>query len=816
MNKKKKESTKKTYENINSNSTHVNILNTPFLVIVESPSKCKKIESFLGFQYKCIASKGHIRELKKVGKDYTPEFEIIEEKANHVVWMKQIVSQFLPENIFLGTDDDREGEAIAWHICKVCGISVETTQRILFHEVTEFALKRAVANPLFIRMNIVKAQQTRQIIDRMIGFRVSPVLSRMVSHEQTNFLSAGRCQTPTLKLIYDRKVENDTTTKKNDGDDSSSAVEYKIVGSFFPHPSTLTAVLNISQNEVETFMEDSKDHKHIFKIDDKISKVKSPPSPFKTSILLQTANSVLHLSPKYVMDACQTLYQDGKITYMRTESMTYAKGFLSQCKSFIEEQYGASYVGKNIDKLENNTDNNNPHEAIRVTYLTTLHTDYEDKKINDIYQLIRQRTLESCMHDFQYDHYKIDISAPSCSSSSSSSSSSSYIATIEVPTFLGWKRFSTKPEEMTKTQVKLSNDIQFWKKFRDKPVPFIKIEAVLHMTECDRYYNEASLIQKLESLGIGRPSTFSMLTDTIQERKYVRKQDIDGKVISGKEYTLHGQDKRIIETREVQKVFGAAKNKLCIQELGMQVIHKLEGFASIFEYSYTSLMEKELDEIVENPEKDWKKVCETCDDNITACLKPLQLKMKNKYALDECHSLIFGKSGMVVQYHKEGEEKTYKTVKPSLDLDFAKLENNEYSLDDILERKDECLGKFENEDVYLKSGKYGPYVTYGNTKLSIKPLVTKKMSLEQITIAEVEKLILSKKTTKEESTNSILRVLSKEASVRKGKFGNYILYKTADMKKPSFINLTNCPYHVLEDDVEKVCQWVHLNLKKIE
>ena len=799
---KKKEPTKKIFDN-SSSSTHVNTLNTPFLVIVESPSKCKKIESFLGFQYKCIASKGHIRELKKVGKDYTPEFGIIEEKAAHVTWMKQMVSQFLPENIFLGTDDDREGEAIAWHICKVCGLSVETTRRILFHEVTQSALKSAIANPLFIRMNIVQAQQTRQIIDRMIGFRVSPVLSRLVSHEQTNFLSAGRCQTPTLKLIYDR-------TQKND-DSSASAVEYKIMGSFFPHPSTLTAVLNISQNEVETFMEDSKDHKHIFKIADNISKVKSPPSPFKTSLLLQTANSVLHLSPKYVMDACQTLYQDGKITYMRTESMTYAKGFLSQCKSFIEGEYGSSYVSRKLERLEN-TDNNNPHEAIRVTSLTTRHTEYEDKKINDIYHLIRQRSLESCMDDFEYDHYKIAFSAPSSSSSSSSSSSLSYVTTIEVPTFLGWKRVSTKPEEMTETQVKRSNDIQYWKKFQGKPVPFTKIEAVLHMTEIDRYYNEASLIQKLESLGIGRPSTFSMLTDTIQERKYVRKQDIEGKEIAGKEYTLYdGPNNKRIETKEVKKVFGASKNKLCIQELGMQVIKKLDGFASIFEYSYTSLMEKELDEIVENPDKDWKKVCETCDDMITACLQPLQLKMKNKYAIDENHSLVFGKSGMVVQYNKEGEEKSYKTVKQSIDLDFEKLEKKEYSLEDILERTDECLGKFENEDVFLKSGKYGPYITYGNTKLSIKSLITKKMSIDQLTMAEVEKFILSKKTTKE---SSILRVLSEDASVRNGKFGHYILYKTAGMKKPSFIHLTNCPYHVLEDDPKKICQWILLNLKK--
>jgi len=783
--KKKKEVHKTTEYN-----THVNILNTPFLIIVESPSKCKKIESFLGFQYKCIASKGHIQELKKIGKEYTPQFEIIEEKTNHVKWMKQIVAQFCPENIFLGTDDDREGEAIAWHICKVCGLSEKLTQRILFHEVTESALKHAVANPLFIRMNIVIAQQARQIIDRMIGFRISPVLSRLVSHEQSNFLSAGRCQTPTLKLIYDRKVENDNK--------ATDSVEYKISGSFFPRPSNITAVLNKcikSHTEVETFMEDSKYHKHVFQMDGKIPKVKPPPPPFKTSLLLQTANSILHLSPKYVMDACQTLYQDGKITYMRTESKTYAKGFLAQCKNFVEQEYGLSYVGK-LDCLEN-TDNNNPHEAIRVTDLTTIITVYDDQKINDIYNLIRKRTLESCMNDFQYDHYKIEFSAPS---------DYKYSAPIEVPTFLGWKRFSKKTEEMIETQVKLSNDIQFWKRFQDKPVHFAKVEGVLHMVECDRYYNEATLIQKLETLGIGRPSTFSMLTDTIQERKYVVKKNIDGNDISGTEYTLH-EDKHL-ETREVQKVFGASKNKLSIQDLGVQVIRKLDGFASIFDYSYTSLMEQELDEIVENPNKDWKKVCKTCEDMISACLTPLQFKLKKKYEIDEFHSLIFGKYGLVVQYHREGEEKSYKTVKKSLDLDFGKLENKEYSLEDILERKNECLGKFEDEDVFLKNGKYGPYITHGKSNLSIKTLVTKDTTIEQITMNDVEKIITKNKNTK----NSILRVLSEHSSVRKGKFGNYIFYKTTDMKKPSFINLNNCPYHVLEDDSEKVCQWIKTNL----
>lgn len=781
---KKKTDTTNEYE-----KTHVNILNTPYLVIVESPSKCAKIESFLGFQYKCIASKGHIRELDKVGAEHVPSFKIIEEKAGHVKWMQQIVSQFDHKNIYLGTDDDREGEAIAWHICEVCKLSPEHTKRILFHEVTATALKHAVANPLFIRMNIVRAQQTRQIIDRMIGFRISPVLSRLVSHTQTNFLSAGRCQTPTLKLIYDRHMEND----KKGSDDNK--VEYKIIGNFFAHPSILQATLNISCDQVKYFMTASKDHEHRLNIKEKKRKTKPPPTPFKTSHLLQTANSLLHMSPKYVMDACQTLYQDGKITYMRTESMTYAKGFLDQCRSYIESNYGATSISERLSSLEN-TDNNNPHEAIRVTHLATTQTDYKDKKINDLYRLIRNRTLESCMADYHFEQYNIEVTTPL--------PSMMYSSSVEVPLFLGWKRVSTTPEEMIETQTKLSNDILYWKLFQNKKIPYTKIEAVLHMMECDKYYNEASLIQKLETLGIGRPSTFSILTETIQERKYVQRQDIEGKEFVGEEYTLVFG---LVEVKSVKKTFGASKNKLVIQELGIQVIHKLQEFEALFEYSYTSKMEKELDQIIENDAL-WKSVCESCDEMISSCLAPLQTKIKKKYVIDESHTIVFGKFGVVVQHQEEEDGiKSYKTIKKNVELDFEKMENHEYTLEDILEIKNDCLGKFENEEVMLKVGKYGPYVTYGDKSMSIKSLITKSCPIDKITMADIEKF-LTMKTSSAEKVSSVLRELSETASVRRGKFGNYIYYKTDTMKKPEFINLSNCPWNVLEDDAEKICKWI--------
>jgi DNA topoisomerase-1 len=237
----------------------LNVLNTPFLVIVESPSKCAKIEKYLGFQYKCIASKGHICSLKNTPSqknNYVSEFEIIPEKKGVVDMLKSYVSQVKPENVFLATDDDREGEAIAWHICNVCNLSVDNTFRILFHEITPQAIQRAIKSPIHIRMGIVRAQQARQIIDRLIGFQISPMLTKMIIHD-SKFLSAGRCQTPILKMIFDQYVDNQSKT---------AGMEYQIRGTFFSQPSTICATLNKNfetESQVLHFLELSKTYVHV-------------------------------------------------------------------------------------------------------------------------------------------------------------------------------------------------------------------------------------------------------------------------------------------------------------------------------------------------------------------------------------------------------------------------------------------------------------------------------------------------------------------------------------------------------------------------
>ena len=380
----------------------INVKNTPYLVIVESPSKCKKIEKFLGFQYKCIASKGHICNISNVKKNYEPTFDILSEKKDHVKWMREIIGVFDPKNIYLGTDDDREGEAIAWHICLTFGLPVETTHRIIFHEITESAIRAAVAFPILIRMNIVNAQKARQVLDRIVGFEISPLLSKRISNNENMHLSAGRCQTPALRLIYD--LEENKKERK---------YSYQTIGSFFSPsiPCTLSHYFE-TELECEAFLEKSKTHIHTYSLENPENKNISAPLPFNTSTLLQYINNTLHLTPKQIMYYCQILYQNGFITYMRTESTKYSLEFLNKIRECFDDE---TWIG-DLSKIQNNN-HNNPHEAIRITYLEKCRLEEKDIdsveektdfiKLNSVYDIIRIRTIESCMSDYQYKNIKI-------------------------------------------------------------------------------------------------------------------------------------------------------------------------------------------------------------------------------------------------------------------------------------------------------------------------------------------------------------------------------------------------------------------------
>jgi DNA topoisomerase-1 len=453
-----------------------------YLIIVESPSKCKKIEEYLGMNYCCIASKGHIRSIHNlksidIKNNFQITFEEITEKKSHIEFMKKIIARFSKNNIILATDDDREGEAIAWHICKVFDLSIDDTKRIIFHEVTKPALLKAVENPIKINMNLVYAQHSRQILDLLVGFKISPVLWKYIYKNKENSLSAGRCQTPALRLVYDNEMERKEELLEK---------KYKITGEFFQYQKK-GILFHLSkefekESEVFNFLEKTKDFEHIFKIESPVVITKSPPKPFNTSSLLQTASNILHMSPKETMSLCQQLYQDGHITYIRTDSMKYSGTFIVEATKYITAKYKSEYIG-NLSEIENK-DTSNPHEAIRVTHIEVETISGENTRMLALYKLIWRNTMESCMSNYKYTVQKANITAPL---------DLYYTTEIEIPIFLGWKKVSEKTET-TNEQMK-GTALLFFLETVNKKFSYNKIQASVSIRGTEKHYTEASLIK---------------------------------------------------------------------------------------------------------------------------------------------------------------------------------------------------------------------------------------------------------------------------------------------------------------------------------
>jgi len=766
----------------------VNIKNTPYLVIVESPSKCRKIEKILGFQYKCIASKGHICNISKIKKDCEPIFEILKEKKQHVEYMREIISQFAIENIYLGTDDDREGEAIAWHICRIFQLPTETTNRIIFHEITDSAIRAAVAFPLKIRMNIVNSQKARQVLDRIVGFEISPLLSKRISNNENMHLSAGRCQTPALRLIYDLEE------KKNE-----RKYSYQTIGYFFSPsiPCTLSHAFE-TEIECEDFLEKSKTYVHTYSLENPENKKMSAPLPFNTSTLLQYINNTLHLTPKQIMYYCQILYQNGFITYMRTESTKYSLEFLNKIRECFDDE---TWIG-DLSKIQNHN-HNNPHEAIRITNLEKCRLEEKDIdsveekkdfiKLNLVYDIIRIRTIESCMSDYQYKNIKIKIDAPN---------EYYYQYDLEIPMFLGWKKCKWLEKDFLEKQEK-QNAFYFSLQHKSKKrIDPDKIECNIITENGKSYYTESGLIKKLEDLGIGRPSTFAMILETIQEKKYVLKKDIEGDKRKVVEFLL--DNKKIIKRIEKERIFGQEKNKLIIQDLGRKVIEELiETFETLFSYDYTNKMEKKLD-LVYTESLEWKEICKECELEIKENSKKWKEEIRENYKIDEFHELIFSKNGPMIKKRVK-EEYEYKTIR-KIKLDLEKLKRGEYTLEELLEIPNEYLGNYLDKEIYLKNGPYGAYIIWGDKKESIKELSNKK-NLWDIQLQDIISILSIQKETK--LPPNVLRVINNNMTIRKGKFGPYIYY-TKEVKPECYSlkkflskgkNINTC-------DVKEIIEWI--------
>ena len=759
------------------------------LVIVESPAKCKKIESYLGDGYRCIASYGHIQGLDNsrglrcidVENQFKPVYVHLPEKQTQI---QRLISECgRATEVILATDDDREGEAIAWHICKVCGLSPETTKRILFHEITKPAITQAVKNPTRINMNTIYAQQARQILDFVVGYTISPILWEHISRHTKEGLSAGRCQTPALRLVYDNQKEIDKAPGRK---------VYNTTGYFTSL--NLPFQLNHhyeSEQPMETFLEETVNFDHEYNYQSPRQTKKEPPNPFTTSTLQQTASSTLHISPKDTMKICQKLYEGGFITYMRTDSKTLSKEFLEKIEPIIKDKYGENYVKENLMELsergqekpkkgkktkkeeEKESTAQEAHEAIRPTDMLRENIpETMEPREKKMYYLIWRTTMEACMATAQYLSLTATITAHE---------GRQYRYSTEKVVFPGWKAVAGYEQDNPTYDYLISLK-------KKSVVEYKKVESKVSMKELKSHYTEAKLISLLEQRGIGRPSTFSSLLDKIQERGYVKKENVQGKKISCTDFILEND---AIEETTTQREFGNEKGKLVVQPTGYLVVEFLiKHFPELFEYGYTKQMEDRLDKIA-NAEEIWYELCRECYEDIHRASKDL-ISDKVSISIDRYHTYIIGKYGPVIKYNPTGDKKdiTFKAVKK--DIDMEALKRGELTLEDIVEVKDSVgreLGEYQGEILYLKKGKFGLYVEWGKEKRSLKTL--ENVEECDITYELVLNSILS-------VNKSILREITKDMTIRTGKYGAYIYYKTDGMKKPSFKSLKG-----FKEDYEK-------------
>ena len=782
-----------------------------YLVIVESPSKCAKIEGFLGSDYKCIASKGHIRYIDGMSNidsknGYAIKFSIVEEKKDHIKFMKSCISHFSKSNIIIASDDDREGEAIAWHICDTFDLPVNTTKRIVFHEITKTAVQKAIKTPGVINMNLVLSQHARQVLDMIVGFKVSPFLWKHIHNSKTNGLSAGRCQTPALRLVYD----NNQLIR----DGGEPETKYKTTGYFFAKQ--IPFVLNhdfIEKSKLCKFLELSKTFEHKLAIDSPKDSIRQPPKPFNTSNLLQHASNVLNMSPKETMNHCQTLYQGGYITYMRTDSTKYSIDFLLKARNYIIEKWNSEEYLGDFSVIEN-CNNLNPHEAIRVTHIETAFVSGIEPRALSLYKLIWRNTVESCMAAAKYKCTKVSISAPE---------KHSYTKIVEIPVFLGWKIVSGDEEKeidvngIQNSGLGLLLYFQTWNV--SSPIPFTKIESIISISNKHSHYTESSLIKKLEDLGIGRPSTFAMIIDTIIERGYVKKTDLPGVNIKCEEFILRDN---VLEKRESEKTFGKEKNKLVIQPLGIVSLEFLtEHFETLFNYDYTKNMEDDLDKISSGESNGkWSDICEKCSSAIKVLSKPLAKMEKPRYFVSSSedgrqYELVFHRYGASLKYTaEEGAEPEYKPVNQKIKIDIELLKEGKYLAEDLIEIKNDYLGKYEDQDIFIKNGKYGPYVKWGDKNASIKSI---KKPLNEIVLKDVLAVLQPEDTDPsaprlppqlQDKNPNILKSLNAELSIRKGKYGPYIFYMSPNAKKPEFFKLAKYKTTYMGTENEKLIEWI--------
>ena len=739
------------------------------LVIVESPAKAKKIEEFLGKDFKVMSPYGHIRDLKKRElsideKTMEPDYEIPEEKKKLVTELKATAKK--AKKIWLASDEDREGEAISWHLCEVLGLDEEKTSRIVFHEITKPAIMEAIEHPRHLDMNLVNAQQARRVLDRLVGFKLSPVLWRKVKPA----LSAGRVQSVAVRLIVEREREIQKF---------KSEPYYRVVAIF--------ALLNEDGNatevkaeldkrfktheEVEAFLEKCKDAKFMVESVSKKPLKRTPAPPFTTSTLQQEAARKLGFTVSQTMMIAQKLYESGRITYMRTDSVNLSTLCTNASKDEIIKVYGNEYSHPRAYHTHSKGAQE-AHEAIRPTYMSETSIDGTSQE-KRLYELIWKRTIASQMADAQIEKTTVTISIDD--------TDEKFVANGEVITFDGFikvYRESTDDEDNSEDSTHILPAMQEGDELQRR-----EITATERFSAAPLRYTEASLVKKLEDLGIGRPSTYAPTISTIQQREYVQKGDKKGEERS---YTVDSL-KGIKVTQKIKKeIAGNEKGKLLPTDIGIVVNDFLmENFPGIMDYNFTANVEQKFDDIAEG-KTDWNKWMKNFDKEFEPEVDQV-MNARSEHKAGERELGNDPKSGRPV-FVKIGRFGPVVQIGTADDKDkpqFAQLPADKsietITLEEALElfKLPRELGDFEGSKVSIGTGRFGPYVLHNRKYVSIP----KEEDPMTITLERAIKLINEKREAEQKRH---LKTFAEDSKLEllNGRYGPYIAYDGKNYRLP--------------------------------
>lgn len=738
------------------------------LVIVESPAKAKTIEKFLGKDYKVMSSYGHIRDLKKKEISIDPEtlapaYEIPEEKKKVVADLKKNAKG--AKKIWLASDEDREGEAISWHLCEVLGLDEQKTSRIVFHEITKPAILNAIEHPRHLDMSLVDAQQARRVLDRLVGFKLSPVLWRKVKPA----LSAGRVQSVAVKLIVEREREIQNF---------NSVPFYRVCAIF------MVTGKNGKKTEIRTELDHRfKTHEEAlvllekcknahFIVSDIVKKPlkRQPAPPFTTSTLQQEAARKLGFSVSQTMMIAQRLYESGRITYMRTDSVHLSNLALSSCKEEITKAYGEEY-SRPREFQTRSKGAQEAHEAIRPTFATNASNDLTSQE-RRLYDLIWKRTIASQMADAKIEKTTVTISI-NPSNQTGPLPNEHFVANGEVVVFDGFLKVYHESTDDDNDNNESSNRLPAMK--QGDELEFREITATERFSQGPARYNEASLVHKLEELGIGRPSTYAPTISTIQQREYVVKGDKAG---HERQYTIDTLSGNAITSHNKTEQAGSERGKLLPTDIGIVVNDFLQAnFPDIMNYNFTAKVEEQFDLIAEGKE-DWKDMLHHFDDSFEPQVeKVINARSEHKAGEREIGKdpntgkpvfVKIGRFGPVVQIGAAGDDDKPRFAQVPKDKSIETI-----TLDEALDlfKLPRTIGKYEGEDVIIGAGRFGPYVLHKKKYVSL-PKDSDPMT---ITLGDAVRLIEDKRQKERERH---IKTFEDDAKLEllKGPFGPYIAY----------------------------------------